>query len=148
MKDEKKKKVGGTVVGYEVGYCGRYCRMCHSEKDAMRKAAMLLLDQVKNHIGVARTINRKGGKCEETIKGLEILSKYACMFNCKGGGGWSGCQIRKCCVAKGFNFCYECPDFACKENWGKWKAFSDAEIKQLQEMKEIGMKEWIKKQWK
>ncbi len=145
MEDKKVKEVRRD----EVGYCGRYCRTCNSDKDAMRKAAAQLLDLVKNHIGVARTIELKGGSCEETIKGLEIITNYVCIFKCKGGGGWSSCPVRKCCIAKGFNFCFECRDFPCGTNlWGKTKSFGEKWMNQLREMKEIGVEEWIKKQWK
>lgn len=88
---------------------------------------------------------------EETIKGLEILSKSACAFNCKGGGGWSGCPVRKCCIAKGIDFCFECSEFLCERNWGEKgehaNVFTADKIKRLQETKKIGVEEWIKKQW-
>ena len=91
----------------EVGYCGEYCRTCHWYTDALRKPAVQLSELVKKHFEVAGWINYKGGNSEQTIKGLEILSKCACAFNCKGGGGWSGCPVRKCCLAKGVDFCFE-----------------------------------------
>jgi hypothetical protein len=145
MKDQKKER--GPEAEYEVAYCGRYCRPCHSQKDAMNRAATQLLEIVKNHIGVARSIDRQGGDHKATIKGLEILSKYACKFNCKGGGGWQRCAIRNCCSTKGFSFCYECKDFPCKEQWKKWHSFSETEIQHLQEIKEKGIEKWINEQW-
>jgi hypothetical protein len=115
----------------------------------MRKVAAKLLDLVMNHIGVARTIDLKGGSCEETIKGLEILSNYVCIFKCKGGGGWSICPVRKCCIVKGFGFYFECHDFPCERNlWVKRKSFGAEWIERLNEMKEIGVEEWINRQWK
>ena len=136
----------------EVGYCGNYCRACHWYTDALRKPATQLLDLVKKHFEVAEWINYKGGNSTETIKGLDILSKSACTFNCKGGGGWSGCPVRKCCIAKGLNFCFECPEFPCERKWGEKsehpEAFTADMIKRLQEIKKIGVEEWIEKQWK
>lgn len=136
----------------EVGYCGDYCRTCHWYTDALRKPATQLLDLVKRHFEVPMWINYKGGNSNETIKGLEILSKSACTFNCKGGGGWDGCPVRKCCAAKGFDFCFECPEFPCKQNWGKKSkhanVFTANKIKRLQAMKKIGVQEWISTQWK
>jgi len=135
----------------EVGYCGDYCRTCHWYTDAMRKPAAQLLELVKNHFEVAIWTNVKGGNSEETIKGLEILSKGACNFNCKGGSGWDGCPVRKCCMAKGIDFCFECSEFPCERNWGEksehTNIFTADKIKRLQEMKAIGVEEWIKKQW-
>jgi hypothetical protein len=135
----------------EVGYCGCYCRTCHWYSDAMRKPATQLSELVKANFEVALWINEKGGSSAETLKGLEILSKGACFFNCKGGGGWGNCPVRKCCVGKGFDVCLECPEFPCERNWGEKSkhanVFTAAKIKRLQEMKEIGVEEWIKKQW-
>jgi hypothetical protein len=135
----------------EVAYCGEYCRTCHWYTDALRKPATQLLGLVKQHFEVAGWINEKGGKTQETIKGLEILSKCTCAFNCKGGGGWGSCPVRKCNVAKGFDGCFECPEFPCETNWGEKSrhanVFTAAKIKRLQEIKELGVEEWIKKQW-
>jgi hypothetical protein len=135
----------------EVGYCGNYCRTCYWYTDALRKPASQLLELVKNNFEVAGWINYKGGDSEKTLKGLEILSKCACTFNCKGGSGWSGCPVRKCCITKGFDFCFECLEFPCERNWGEksehTNVFTADKIKQLQEMKEIGVEEWIRKQW-
>jgi len=136
----------------EVGYCGGYCRTCHWHTDALRKPATQLLELVKSHFEVAGWINYKGGSSKETIKGLEILSKCACSFNCKGGSGWSGCPVRRCCIAKDFDFCFECPEFPCERNWGEESehanVFTADKIRRLQEMKEIGVEEWVNRQWK
>jgi len=78
----------------EIGYCGCYCRTCHWYSDVMRKPAKQLLELVKANFEVGLWINEKGGSSVETLKGLEILSKSACSFNCKGGSGWGGCPVR------------------------------------------------------
>jgi hypothetical protein len=135
----------------EVGYCGNYCRTCHWYTDALRKPASQLSDLVKNHFEVALWISNKGGSSQETIKGIEILSKCACAFNCKGGSGWGNCPVRKCCTEKGIDFCFECSEFPCERNWsGKSEhanVFTADKISRLKEMREIGVEEWIKKQW-
>jgi len=147
MESEKAKEARRN----EVGYCGCYCRTCHWYSNAIRKPATQLSELVRANFEVALWINEKGGSSAETLKGLGILSKSACSFNCKGGGGWGGCPVRKCCVAKGFDICSECPEFPCERNWGEKSAhanvFTADKIKRLQEMKEIGVEEWIKKQW-
>lgn len=135
----------------EVGYCGNYCRICHWYNDSLRKPAAQLLKLVKENFEVALWINYKGGKSEEVIKGLETLSNSACAFNCKGGSGWGACPVRKCCIARGFDFCFDCLEFPCKKNWGEKSehanVFTTNKIKRLQEIKELGLEEWIKKQW-
>jgi hypothetical protein len=145
----------GEIVGEsrrnEVGYCGEYCRICHWYTDALRKPATQLLELVGRHFEIVGWINYKGGNSEQTIKGLEILSKCACSFNCKGGGGWSGCPVRNCCVTRGVGFCFECPEFPCETNWGEKsehaKFFTANKIRRLRIMKDTGVEEWIRKQW-
>jgi len=146
MMEEKMKNARVS----EVAYCGAYCRTCYWYNSELRETAEHLLKLVKGHFEVAGWINYKGGDSEATIKGLEILSKSTCSFNCKGGGGWSGCPVRKCCIAKDIDFCFECTDFPCA-NWDEKGEHSDVftadKKRKLLEMKEIGVEEWIKKQW-
>lgn len=135
----------------EVGYCGCYCRTCHWYSDALRKPAAQLSELVKSNFEVGGWINYKGGNSAATLKGLEILSKSACAFNCKGGSGWGSYPVRKCCIEKGFDFCFECTEFPCERNWSEksehTNVFTAEKIKRLQEMKEIGVEEWVRKQW-
>jgi hypothetical protein len=135
----------------EVGYCGIHCRTCYWYTDDLRKPATQLLDLVNSHFEVAGWINYKGGSAAETIKGLEILSKAACAFNCKGGGGWGGCPVRTCCTAKGVDFCFDCPEFPCEKNWSEKSEhaniFGKTKKERLQKMKEVGVEEWIRTQW-
>lgn len=136
----------------EIGYCGQYCRTCHWYTDALRKPAAELLNLLKSHFEVKGWIEFKGRSSEETLKGLEILSKSACTFNCKGGGGWRACPVRRCCTAKGVDFCFKCTEFPCERNWGETSehanVFTPAKIERLHEMKQIGVEESIRKQWK
>jgi hypothetical protein len=56
------------------------------------------------------------------------------------------CKIRKCCQVKGFLACYECDDFKrCEKLKAMEGLHYQAMIKNLKEIKEIGLKEWIKK---
>ncbi|MEM2103218.1 MAG: DUF3795 domain-containing protein [Candidatus Bathyarchaeia archaeon] len=134
----------------EVAYCGNYCRTCYWYTDALRKPATQLLDLIKSHFELAGWINAQGSNAEQTIKGLEILSKTACAFKCKGGSGWGDCPVRKCCITKGVDFCFECSEFPCTlwDEKGKYAhVFNRTKIERLQKMKELGVEEWIKKQW-
>jgi len=62
-----------------------------------------------------------------------------------------GCNIYKCCVnEKKFNWCFECEEFPCVEiknftKWRSWISHKDC-IKNLNRMKEIDIKEWLKEQ--
>jgi hypothetical protein len=142
---EKLKKARAN----EVAYCGGYYRICYWYNGEIQEPAKRLLDLVQGQFEVAGWVNQKGGDSKVTIKGLEILSKSVRSFNCKGDGGWSGCPVRKCCTEKGVDFCFECQDFPCA-NWdekGKHSnVFTPEKKKELLEMKEIRVEEWIKKQ--
>lgn len=124
----------------EVAYCGAYCRTCYWYNGELRDTAEHSLILVKGHLEVAGWIDYKGGDSKATMKGLEILSKSTCSFNCKGGGGWSGCPVRKCCTAKDIEFCFECTDFPCA-NWDEKSehsnVFTSDKKKKLLEMKKL-----------
>jgi hypothetical protein len=82
---------------------------------------------------------------------LKYFRKAHAPSTAKGGSGWTGCPVRSCCATKGIEFCFECSDFPCA-NWdekGKFSnVFNSSKKKRLQEMKEIGAEEWVKRQWK
>jgi len=150
MKNEERIKARKN----EIGYCGLYCRTCcwyAGVSQWFGYPAKRLLCILKGPNWVAGLIDSEGGDSEGVIKGLEILSKSGCISNCKGGSGWHECPVRKCCIVKGIDFCFECPEFPCERNWGEKSehanVFTADKIKLLQEMKKIGVEEWIKKQW-
>ena len=62
---------------------------------------------------------------------------------------WSpDCKILNCCVyERGLEFCFQCEDFPCKkiEEWGKEFKHHERAVKRLHEMKRIGLKKWILK---
>jgi len=108
------------------------------------------LDLLRDNFWVAEFIDSEGGSSGSVIKGLEILSRSGCGSNCKGGSGWHDCPVRKCCINKNIDFCFECSVFPC-EMWDKKgklaKIFNVTKKKRLLEIKEIGAEEWIKRQW-
>jgi len=129
-----------------VAYCGIYCRLCDYYTGRIRGSARNLLEIVKTHdelklfAETAKTFD-----FENFVKGLEWLSNEfsPCIDGCRGGGGWGDCPIRKCCIERGVRFCYECGDFPCEtlKNFPK-------KVERLDEIKKIGMKNWIEKKLK
>ncbi len=56
------------------------------------------------------------------------------------------CEIRKCCRDKGFFSCYECADFEVCEKLKIMEGLHyEAMIKNLKEIKAVGLEEWIGK---
>jgi hypothetical protein len=143
MSEEKMK-----ARSNDVAHCGSYCRTCYWYNSELRQTAQHLLKLVKDNLEVADWINYKGGDSKTTIKGLEILSKSACNFTCKGGSGWGRCPVRRCCISKDLEFCFECSDFPCS-NWDEKgehpNVFTDEKKNRLLGTKKTGVEEWIKK---
>ena len=100
-----------------VGLCGIYCRMCDYFTGRIRNTARALLGIVRDHPELKIFAN-SSHSCdyENLLKGLEWLSTDVapCIGGCKGGGGWEDCPVRRCCLERGMQFCYQCSDFPCK----------------------------------
>jgi hypothetical protein len=58
------------------------------------------------------------------------------------------CYFRDCATKKGFNYCFECEDFVCDklEEFGKGAPHHARTIENMKQMKEMGLKYWIKSQ--
>ena len=65
-----------------------------------------------------------------------------CIGGCRGGGGWKECPVRKCCIERNVDFCFECSEFPCKI----LEEFSPHVVDRLREIKELGIENWIKRQ--
>lgn len=127
-----------------VAYCGIYCRHCDYFTDKIREPAKKLLETVEKHSELKLFAEHaKGFSYEDFVKGLKWMSAEftPCIGACKGGGGWGDCPIRKCCIDKNAHFCYECKQFPCDT----LKKFPNR-IEILNEMKQLGLENWIKKQ--
>ena len=73
-------------------------------------------------------------------------------IGCRLGEQHSWCNIYRCCVMKkGFNTCMECEEYPCerysRRGWGT-DQWSQASIRNLESIKEVGMEHWLKGQKK
>ena len=131
-----------------VGYCGDYCPTCDWHLGKIRNVAQQLLDLTEKHRELGYIAeNWKTCNFEELLKGLDWLSKdvYCRGGCCRAGDGWSDCPIRKCCIEKGVDFCYECAKFPC-QTLKEHPLFGLEYIKCLEEIRDTGLEEWIGKQ--
>jgi hypothetical protein len=56
----------------------------------------------------------------------------------------TNCEIRACCVESGFHACYECSDLeTCGKLKGHEALHSDACVKNLKAIREMGLSAWI-----
>jgi len=128
-----------------IGYCGIYCRLCDYFTGKFREVGRQALEIVEKHPELKIFAEySKEFNYEDFVKGLRWLSTQIgpCIGACRGGGGWSECPLRKCCIEKGFTFCYECNAYPCKiikEQLPKAE-------ERLNELKRLGIEKWVKKQ--
>lgn len=125
-----------------VAYCGIYCRLCDYFTGRIRNSARNLLKIARKHSELKLFADAsKAFDFENFVKGLEWISKEIspCVGSCRGGGGWEDCPFRKCCREKGLRFCYECSEFPCDvlEKYPR-------RVEELNEIKEMGLEDWIK----
>lgn len=145
-KGSKKKQMKKDLLAY----CGIYCGDCLGytgviadaaedfkgvlEKYEFEKSAKAILpDQLKDY--------------EKIFDKIVFMTGLRCPIACRERtDNNADCEIRKCCQVKGFFACYECNDF---KNCEKLKAMEElhyeAMIKNLKEIREMGLEEWIKK---
>lgn len=126
-----------------VAYCGIYCRLCDYFTGRIRDSARNLLEIARKHSELKLFADASTAfDFENFVKGLEWISKEIspCVGSCRGGGGWEDCPFRKCCGEKGLRFCYECSEFPCDvlEKYPR-------HVEELNEIKEMGLEDWIKK---
>jgi len=113
-----------------VGACGLYCGECeiylaHINRDGEMKRSL------------AERISRSFGK--------NVSPESVVCQGCKSELCWDeDCEIRMCAVAKGVDFCFECPDYPCD----KLKNFYDNGYQKarvnMEGMRKIGVERWLK----
>lgn len=129
--------------GELVAYCGIYCRLCDYYTGRIRDSVDNLLEIVKSHAELKLFADTtKAFDFENFVKGLEWLSNEIspCVGGCRGGGGWEDCPLRKCCIERGVKLCYECSEFPCET----LKKFPK-HVKELSEIKNMGLESWIRR---
>jgi hypothetical protein len=58
------------------------------------------------------------------------------------------CYFRNCATERGYTYCFECVDFVCEklEEFGREAPHHARTIENMKQMKEMGLKNWIKSQ--
>ena len=130
-----------------VGYCGEYCPTCEWHTGKIKESAKNLLEILDGHPEL-KFIAEKYGTCnyEQLYKSLKWLSTeiYCRGGNCRAGDGWTNCPIRKCCTAKGLDFCFQCPEFPCK-TLSEHELFGEKYVRRLKEIRDEGLENWIRR---
>jgi hypothetical protein len=134
---------------YHTSYCGSYCHHCVWHTGAIRKAYSIAL-RMFDEYGLRRLI--EGTDVAQFRKALESLSLSSICPGCKIDAlhqkpEEDRCEIRQCCLRRGFNLCCECSEFPCavlEKHPGvtKFKC-----IENLVSIKEKGAESWINREW-
>ena len=130
-----------------VAYCGLYCGDCFGYKGIVADLARDLrkeLRQSKFDRFAESVPFKEFQHYKESYEVLGAMVRFRCKRACRGGGGPPFCKIRKCCLKNGFAGCWECDQI---ENCDKLKflepVHKDAHIKNLKNIKKLGVEKWI-----
>ncbi|NQV19386.1 MAG: DUF3795 domain-containing protein [Armatimonadetes bacterium] len=131
-----------------LAYCGLYCGDCAGYSGEIADRAKDLenvIEKYKFELTAKSMFSKELKDYDEFLRKLKFISGLKCSEICREREiGSTNCEIRKCCIGKGFYACYECEDFEICE---KFKALEelhkDSCAKNLKAIKEIGLKNWI-----
>ena len=117
-----------------IAYCGLYCSDCFGYRGVIADLARDLREESgrSNFDRFAETLPFKEFqqyKESDTILGAMV--RFQCKKACRGGGGPSFCNIRKCCLENGFEGCWECDDFEICNKLGERYLVNVKKIKKL-----------------
>ena len=132
-----------------LAYCGLYCGDCGGYSGEIAESAKNL-DTVLKKYKFDRTatafFSKELKEYDKFSTMLQFMIKMKCPAICRERkDGETKCEIRKCCREKGFFACYECEIF---ESCEKLKTMEDLHrdscIKNLKNIKEKGIENWLK----
>lgn len=135
-----------------IGYCGIFCGECFSYTGKIADLARDLRKELRQErfdktaeslsgLSFFKIFNRYPD-CYEVLGGMV---KLRCRKGCRNGGGNPFCAIRRCCISKGFEGCWQCGEFEDCSKMDFLKAnHGDAHIKNLRKIKSKGKEEFLK----
>jgi hypothetical protein len=140
-----------------IAYCGLYCQECPSYTGSIADLARDLRKELRTfrYDKIAESLSsysffkyfKHYPECYEVLGGLV---KMRCKRGCKAGGGPPFCKIRKCCVKKGIEGCWECDEFkTCTKLDFLRASHGDAHLKNLRILSRRGVDHFLdgKKNW-
>jgi hypothetical protein len=140
-----------------IAYCGLYCGECPGHegtiadlsRDLRKELRKVRMDKMSEALAAASPF-KEFKYYRETYDLLGTFVKFRCKKTCKKGGGPTFCKIRKCCLKKGIDGCWQCEIFTTCDKLDFLKSgHGDAHIKNLRILKRKGTKEFLqgKKHW-
>lgn len=138
-----------SMKGKELlAYCGLYCGDCAGHTGAIADAADELQNVLKNYkfeLTARHLFSDELKEYDKFVEMLGFMAKLKCDSPCREKTDKNtSCEIRKCCIEKGYYACYECDDIeVCKKLESMKGLHRDSCVKNLQAIKEIGLEKWV-----
>ena len=126
-----------------ITYCGLYCGLC-AERCRIPKQAAALTDSLHKEGWDSFALSQPGAKEFWRILNDKADPAKACR-GCRSGGGFPGCQIRKCAREKSLTACPDCADYPCAKISDFAKVYPTT-ISDGGRMKEVGIERWAAEQ--
>ncbi len=138
-----------------IGYCGLYCGDCPGYKGEIADLARGLRKKLReSRVDRAAPFLAKVHKGYKNYKQFDevlgLLVNMHCKKVCRKRVKAPDCEIRKCCLEKSFQGCWECEEFeTCKKSDWLEPVHGDAHLKNLRRIKRKGMNGFLlgKRDW-
>lgn len=132
-------------------YCGLYCGDCIRYRSKAADLARDLWEELQKvkfdkYAEVKSLFVKELKHYKECCDVLEAIAELQCNNGCRDGGCPTfACKIRECCQTRGYEGCWECDEFEkCKEFEFLVPFHSDAPLRNLRKIRQVGLEEWAR----
>ncbi len=134
-----------------LAYCGFYCGDCLGHTGVIADAAedfKAVLEKYKFEKSAKCILPEQLKDYDKIFDKIVFMASLRCQMVCRERKDDDvDCEVRECCRSKDFFACYECDDFeVCEKLKSMMEGLHyEAIIKNLKEIKTIGLEEWLNK---
>ena len=133
----------------EIAYCGLCCNECVNYKGEIADLARDLRKKLREEkfdlmaSGMSKYSKEFGGY-ETFYETLGAMVRLRCSRRCREGGGHPGCRIKKCCVKKDYQGCWECDEAEACEKHGFLKpVHGEGNVDNLRRIRKNGLEAFM-----
>jgi hypothetical protein len=135
-----------------VAYCGLYCGDCFWRKGVVSRLAGELSAEIRSsgYDRYARYISRfpSGRKLKEFDRFEKVLCAMqvpGCARTCRDGGCDPKCGLRRCCLAQGYDGCWQCTRFERCQSLAELKPIhGDGYLRNLRTLRRRGSRQFAR----
>ena len=134
-----------------LAHCGSYCGDCLGYTGVIADAAtdlMEVLEKYKFDRTAECVFPEELRDYDQFCEMLGFMAGLRCPGICKEGkpdGSPFGCEVKNCCIDRGFYACHECDDFeSCDKLRSLHKGlYADSSARNLRAIREMGLEAWL-----